>query len=115
MGKPYADELEALTRTYGWAQAADVGAMAAAMHACADSPLISVGSGGSLTSAYVASYLHTLYSGKLARPMTPYELASSPVHLGDLSVLFLSAGGGNPDILGDYSNVTGRLGLGPRN
>ena len=43
MGKPYADELEALTRTYGWAQAADVGAMAATMHACADSPLISVG------------------------------------------------------------------------
>ena len=37
--------------------------------------------------------------------MTPYELASSPVHLGDLSVLFLSAGGGNPDILGCFDAV----------
>ena len=45
VGKPYADELEALTRTYGWAQAVDVGAMAAVMHACADSPLISVARG----------------------------------------------------------------------
>ncbi len=108
MGKPYASELEALTRTYGWAQAADVGAMAASIRACADGPLISVGSGGSLTSAYVASYLHTLYSGKIARPMTPYELASSPVHLGDLSVLFLTAGGSNPDILGCFDAVAQR-------
>ena len=41
-------------------------------------------------------------------PMTPYELASSPVHLGDLSVLFLSAGGGNPDILGCFDAVAER-------
>ena len=40
--------------------------------------------------------------------MTPYELASSPVHLGDLSVLFLSAGGGNPDILGCFDAVAER-------
>jgi hydroxymethylpyrimidine pyrophosphatase-like HAD family hydrolase len=108
VGKPYAGELEALTHTYGWAQAADVAAIAAAIHACADRPLISVGSGGSLTSAYVAAYLHTLYSGKIARPMTPYELAASPIHLGDLCVLFLTAGGGNPDILGCFDAVAER-------
>ena len=40
--------------------------------------------------------------------MTPYELASSPVYLGDLSILFLSAGGGNPDILGCFDAVAER-------
>ena len=108
VGKPYSGELESLSRTYEWAQKADVNALASSLGSCASAPLITVGSGGSLTSAYLASYFHSLYTGMLARPMTPYELAFSPVHLSGLGLLLLTAGGGNPDVLGCFKAAISR-------
>jgi len=87
----------------------DIGALAVTLRRFTSGPLIAVGSGGSFTSAHFASFLHSLYAGKLARPMTPYELASSPVSLRDLSVLFLTAGGSNPDILGCLAAVVQQI------
>ena len=40
--------------------------------------------------------------------MTPYEFAASPIHLGRLGVLLLSAGGGNPDVLGCFNTALSR-------
>ena len=108
MGKPYQGELESLSRTYEWALEAKVGGLAAAVQSYPSSPLIVVGSGGSLTAAHFACYLHSLFTGKLARAMTPYELAGAPVHLGDLNVLLLTAGGSNPDILGCFKSCVSR-------
>lgn len=108
MGKPYAGELEKLSDTYAWAMEAPVDALAAFFRACANSPLVAVGSGGSLTSAHLVALLHTRYTGRLARVMTPYEILGSPAHLGDLGVLMLSAGGSNPDVLTAYKEVAKR-------
>lgn len=108
MGKPYESELELLPRTYAWALDAELGGLGSAIQASSSSPLIVVGSGGSLTAAHFACYLHTLFTGKLARAMTPYELANSPVHLGELNLLLLTAGGGNPDILGCFESCVAR-------
>ncbi|MBV8229809.1 MAG: hypothetical protein JO329_07485 [Planctomycetaceae bacterium] len=115
MGKPYDSELGDLPRTYEWARTVDIDALAASIRRYAEVPLVAVGSGGSLTSAYFACLLHSLYTGRLARPMTPYELVGSPVHLGGLGVLFLTARGGNPDILDSFDiavrRVPRRIGL----
>jgi fructoselysine-6-P-deglycase FrlB-like protein len=100
--------MEALPRTYEWAVAAGVDALAASLRQF-DAPLVAVGSGGSFTAAHFVAFLHSLFTGRLARPMTPYELASSPVHLGDLGVFFLSAGGSNPDVLGCFDVAAQRI------
>ena len=104
MGKPYEGELEALSRTYGWALEVDARGLEEAVRRFPSTPLIVVGSGGSLTAAHFACYLHTLFTGQLARAMTPYELLNSPLHLGELGVMLLTAGGGNPDILGCFES-----------
>ena len=108
MGKPYEGELKSFPRTYEWALEAEVGGLAAAARSYPSRPLIVVGSGGSLTAAHFACYLHSLLTGKLSRAMTPYELACSPVHLGELNVLLLTAGGSNPDILGCFESCVSR-------
>ncbi len=108
VGKPYEGELEALSRTYEWALHAEVGPLESAVRRFSTTPLIVVGSGGSLTAAHFACYLHSLFTGQLARAMTPYELLSSPVHLGGLGVLLLTAGGSNPDILGCLESCISR-------
>jgi fructoselysine-6-P-deglycase FrlB-like protein/hydroxymethylpyrimidine pyrophosphatase-like HAD family hydrolase len=105
LGKPYASELNALQETYGYGLALSVESLAAFMRSKTGLPLVSVGSGGSLTSAHLAAQLHTHYTGKLARAMTPLELVSSPVNLRDLAVLVVTAGGRNPDILRCFEHV----------
>jgi fructoselysine-6-P-deglycase FrlB-like protein len=62
-------------------------------------PLVAVGSGGSYTSAHLAIFLHTLFTGRVGKAITPLELLTSSVYLPDLALLLLTAGGSNPDIL----------------
>ena len=99
MGKPYANELEALDDTYSWALAAPVHELARWFRSAAGLPLIAVGSGGSFTSAVYASFVHGLFTGRVAKAVTPLDATVSPLHFADLAFLLLSAGGGNPDII----------------
>jgi fructoselysine-6-P-deglycase FrlB-like protein/hydroxymethylpyrimidine pyrophosphatase-like HAD family hydrolase len=108
LGKPYASELNDLQKTYSCSLTLPVESLAAFVRSGAALPLVSVGSGGSLTLAHLAAQLHTHYTGKLAKAMTPLELVSSPVNLRDLVVLVLTAGGRNPDILGCFEHVVRR-------
>jgi hypothetical protein len=57
------------------------------------------GSGGSLTAASFAAGLHQRFTGNLSKSVTPLELVSSRRTPSDSTVLILSAGGRNPDIL----------------
>jgi len=68
--------------------------------------MFATGSGGSLTAAHFASHLHQKFAGKLAKAVTPLELVWSGVK--DVSVLMLSAGGGNPDIIGAFKQIAAR-------
>jgi hydroxymethylpyrimidine pyrophosphatase-like HAD family hydrolase len=108
MGKPYATELNALADTYAWCMAQPVDALAASVRAASRLPLLAVGSGGSFTSAALAAFLHTRYTGKVARAVPPYDLISSPAYFGDLAVLLLSAGGSNPDVLTAFIHAARR-------
>lgn len=64
-------------------------------------PLISVGSGGSLTSALYASLLHRKTS-KMSIYSTPLEMQSLGEAAADASILFITAGGGNYDLLNSF-------------
>ena len=108
MGKSYALELEQLAATYGWAASTDIGQLTRAVSEAAILPLLAVGSGGSLSAAHHASSLHQEHTGFLAKAVTPLELLRSSLYLGVHSVLLLSAGGTNSDIIAALRNVIER-------
>jgi fructoselysine-6-P-deglycase FrlB-like protein len=108
VGKPYRSELAALPETYSWARTFPVAPLAKALQTVCQTPLVCVGSGGSLTTAHFAALLHAESTGQLARAMTPLELTWSNTNLRELAVLLVSAGGSNPDILGVFKHVVAR-------
>ena len=108
MGRPYESELAEFDETYAWSMAASVESMASSLATAVRLPLIAVGSGGSLTSASLAAALHTQYTGLVARVMTPYELAMSPLAMKEMGVLLCTAGGSNPDVLSCFEGLLRR-------
>jgi len=107
LGKPYALELSRLARTYDWACDSDIEPLADLLGEFSSVPLLAVGSGGSLTAARFAAYLHELYAGQVAKAVTPLEVVQVPHTPVAAAVLMLSAGGSNPDILGAFERVVG--------
>jgi len=105
MGKPYIKELAGLSETYEWSMGFNVDSLASSISDTAPYSLLATGSGGSLTAAHFAASLHQKYSGKIAKPVTPLELASSLLNTRDVSVLMLSAGGKNKDIIGAFNRA----------
>jgi fructoselysine-6-P-deglycase FrlB-like protein len=71
-------------------------------------PILATGSGGSLTAAHFASWLHQRYAGRIAKAVTPLELVTSASSVKDVSVLMISAGGGNSDIIGAFKHTVAR-------
>ena len=99
MGKPYQRELDELPATYSWALASDIDPLTALLRPLADRPLIAVGSGGSLSVANLACWLHEMHSGCVSRTCTPLEMTEREASASGSGVLLLSASGKNPDIL----------------
>jgi hydroxymethylpyrimidine pyrophosphatase-like HAD family hydrolase/fructoselysine-6-P-deglycase FrlB-like protein len=97
MAKPYALEISKLPQTLRWAGEADVGVLAKAVKCAGLSPLVAVGSGGSLSAAHALVFFHQCLTGHVARVSTPLELAAGPVDIRS-AIWLLSAGGGNVDI-----------------
>jgi hypothetical protein len=108
LGKPYSSELERLNATYAWSMTASIEPLAEVVAASLCLPLLATGSGGSLTAAHFASWLHQTYAGQVAKAVTPFELVSSMSGVKDVSLLMLSAGGGNPDIIGALKQIVAK-------
>lgn len=108
MGRPYSTELSKLSETYSWALQEPIDSLVAAVSASTSIPLVAVGSGGSFTMAHFAGYLHQHYTGMVSRPVTPLELISSSINLRSLSLMILSAGGSNSDILAASKSAVSR-------
>jgi hypothetical protein len=108
MGRPYALEMELLPSTYAWSFAKDISALTNVVSAAATLPLLAIGSGGSLTAAHFASWLHQIHTGLLAKAVSPIEVVNGPLSSGEVAVLFLSARGGNSDILSAFRHVVAR-------
>lgn len=107
LGKPYKSELEKLEETYQWALEVPLDPVVDFVKSATDLPMITVGSGGSYTSAAYAALLHQTMSG-LAYPVTPLEILSRNRRLSKVAVAFFSAGGRNRDILYSFE-VAARL------
>src|SRR4051794_5834833 len=99
MGRPYATELGELDATYSWSRSAPVDDLTRSVAALAQHDALFVGSGGSLTSAHFATFLHGRLTGRAAQTFTPYELVSVDRVLADVAVVICSAGGTNPDVI----------------
>ncbi len=108
MGKTYATELSLLSDTYAWALETPIESLVAAVSASSHLPLLAVGSGGSFSGAHLACSLHQRHTGMVSKPVTPLELVSSPIRIRSLSVMILSAGGSNADIISALENVISR-------
>ena len=108
MGKPYAIELENLPQTYAWSLQTSVAALAGRIQGFATSPLLTIGSGGSFTAAFFSAYLHQVCTGQIAKALTPLEIVYTPLNLRHLTLLMLTAGGRNPDIVGAFTRLIER-------
>lgn len=105
MGKPYAREVERLEETYRATVEQDGDLCATRFAPILVNPLVAVGSGGSLTAAHLAVLLHVERTGQLARAMTPLETTSTSLRFDRTSIIFLTAGGSNADIIGSYRHL----------
>lgn len=99
MGKPYWSDLENLQRTWDWGKQAEIQDFQRAVRLSVGSRLVSIGSGGSLSAAAFASYLHNLYTRQGSETVTPWQAAELQ-GVRDAAVFVFSAGGSNPDVLG---------------
>ena len=118
MGKPFKGELEKLSNTIQWAEQQDVSRISKFLfedNKC--TPLVCIGSGGSLSACHYAAQLYRRRNGVLAEAMTPLQLmyAGFDIIRGS-KLLFLSASGKNKDILnaikyGIKYNETGMMSL----
>lgn len=100
MGKPFAEEIAQLEETYAWACDQSVDAFSDAITRLFHKPLVAVGSGGSLTTATVATSLFRRSATQLAFATTPLSMYSMRDALKNASVFIATAGGSNPDIIG---------------
>jgi fructoselysine-6-P-deglycase FrlB-like protein len=108
LGKPYDSDLNQLPETYRWATEVSIDRLVNPLLAATSLPLVTVGSGGSFTTADFAAALHRGQTGMLASAQTPMEAASAPLHLRSLAVLLVTAGGKNPDVLGVFERLVVR-------
>ena len=108
MGRPYATELAELAPTYHWALTADLGLLVASLRRVASLPLLAIGSGGSLSVAEFAAWLHRDRCGCSAIAQTPLDAVASRTNLRNAAVLLTSAGGSNPDILASLDRLARR-------
>lgn len=104
MATNYQRELDRIAETYRWALRTPVSDLLEAVSAFAGNPLVAVGSGGALTVATMGAMLHEL-TGKVGSSTTPLLLRSKMQTLSACSVLLVTAGGRNPDILRAFREV----------
>lgn len=105
MGKPFAQELEKLGRVYDWAMDSDVSTMSEFLSRSANTSMYVIGSGGSFSAAVFASILHH-ETGRIALHMTPLEFLQSQNINKNFSILIVTAGGNNKDILSVFDKAT---------
>lgn len=118
MGKPFKGELEKLSSTIEWAEGQDVTCLSNFLFGeDRQTPLVCIGSGGSLSACHYAAQLYQRRNGVLAEAMTPLQLMYAGQDIiRNSKLLFLSASGKNKDILnaikyGVRYNETGMMSL----
>jgi fructoselysine-6-P-deglycase FrlB-like protein len=99
MGKPYDKDLSILSNTIDWSINSDSSPNTENfINTCLETPLLTVGSGGSYSTAFFVAQLHEQYTGQIAKALTPLMFLTSQISPVNQSVILFSAGGGNKDI-----------------
>lgn len=98
MGKPYSEELDALSATCAWVSQQEVGKLSHFLNRWSGDCVAVVGSGGSFSAAVVGALFRELAHHSPTYALTPHEFASLTRRLAP-RVLLLSAEGKNKDIL----------------
>ncbi len=98
MGKRFDKELEQLEDTYKWAMGVDVSEISWVVRNSCGLPLLSVGSGGSLSAAEFQALLHRTLFSSVGQAVTPLEVISMLPRNREVAVWFMSANGDNIDI-----------------
>ncbi|MEZ6131212.1 MAG: HAD hydrolase family protein [Planctomycetaceae bacterium] len=107
MGRPFAEELAELESTHRWACEFPIDEFADAIGELSGRSVLTVGSGGSFTTAASAAYLlRYFFPSELAFAVTPQDLLSHRAALRDQSVLVATASGSNPDAIGSLKTAT---------
>jgi fructoselysine-6-P-deglycase FrlB-like protein len=101
LGKPYEKELQNLDLTYSLAIETSIENVTSFIHSSLDLPMLAIGSGGSMTAANFLSILHQ-QTGNISKYLTPLEFVSMETSIHDLSIVFLTAGGRNSDIIKSF-------------
>ena len=97
MGKPFKSELDTLPVTYEWALVQDIEKLSTFIQNSSFLPLITIGSGGSFTTAtFAATYHQFIYL--FSKSITPLEYSLNGQINEDHTVFIASAGGRNHDI-----------------
>lgn len=104
LGKPFAQELEKLSEVYDWANLTPIDELSEFVKKSAKTPLYVIGSGGSFSATTFASLLHQ-HIGMMARCLTPLEFLELENIDGNCSVLIVTAGGNNTDILSAFDKA----------
>lgn len=98
MGKPFDKELHKIDSTIEWALNLELAPLKKKIESYNNEPLVIVGSGGSLSACFYASFLYQK-NGGLAKVITPLDFYHSKEIINQCHVLFISASGKNNDIL----------------
>ena len=101
LGKPYSSELDRMPEVYEWAKKTSIDNLTKFVQKSAKTPLYVVGSGGSFSASVFASLLHQR-TGTMAKALTPMEFLGQEVISRNSSVLIVTAGGNNADILSSF-------------
>lgn len=107
MAKPYITEISKLADTFAWAMASDIAPLRLAVKTAGLSPLLAIGSGGSLTAAHALASLHRRCTEQMSAVATPLEAIAEPLGSG-VATWLVSAGGGNVDILAAFRALVAR-------
>lgn len=104
MGKPYAQELESLSMVYDWSSKTSIDELSGFLKKSAKLPLYAIGSGGSFSATTFISLLHQ-HSGTISRCFTPFEFLEFNNIDRNCSILIITAGGNNKDILSAFEKA----------
>ena len=103
MGRPYAREVDEFEFTYSHALDTSIDTLTDFVGMATRTSLYGVGSGGSLTASVIAATMHE-EAGFMAKHVTPLEFINSRIARSS-SVLVISAGGNNKDILSAFDKA----------
>ena len=103
MGRSYTREINEFEHTYTHALNTSIEKLTDFVSSVSSTPLYVIGSGGSLTTSVLVSTMHQEV-GFMAKHITPLEFLMSKIGQ-DISVLIVSAGGNNKDILSAFDKA----------